>query len=138
MSKSFSIRLHYSIDFLICKHLIFRFSHGQSVRYVDLKEYNKPNFSLLNQIKHPVLAKQADNIWYKGRVVSSNFNDKTCQIQFEHNKLEAKCDFHDILPIEEGKLRRNSLNYTILTEIVLLLPRNSICSVIRLRIIGRR
>lgn len=78
------------------------FSHGESVRYVDLKEYNKPNFSLLDQIKHPVLAKQPDNIWYKGRVVSSNYDDKTCNIKFEHNKKEITCDFHDILPIEEG------------------------------------
>lgn len=58
---------------------------------------------MLNHVKHPVLAKQSDNIWYKGRVVSSNFDDKTCQIKFEHNKKEAKCDFHDILPIEEGE-----------------------------------
>lgn len=84
------------------KICIFRFSHGERVRYVDLKEYNKPNFALLNQIKHPVLAKQSDNIWYKGRVVSSDFNDKTCLIKFEHSKKEAKCDFHDVLPIEEG------------------------------------
>lgn len=79
-----------------------RFSHGEIVRYIDLKDYNKPNFSLLNQTKHPVLAKQSDNIWYKGRVVSSDFNDKTCIIKFEHSKKEVKCDFHDVLPIEEG------------------------------------
>lgn len=82
-----------------------RFSHGESVRYVDLKEYNKPNFSLLGQMKHPVLAKQSDNIWYKGRVVSSDFSDKTCQIKLDHSKKEVKCDFHDILPIEEGNTR---------------------------------
>lgn len=84
-------------------YLFCRFSHGEAVRYVDLKEYNKPNFSLLNQMKHPVLAKQSDNIWYKGRVVSSDFNEKTCQIKLEHSKKDVKCDFHDILPIEEGK-----------------------------------
>lgn len=84
-------------------YLFSSFSHGESVRYVDLKAYNKPNFSLLDQIKHPVLAKQTDNIWYKGRVISSNFTDKTCQIKFEHNKKDVTCDFHDILPIEEGK-----------------------------------
>lgn len=81
---------------------LFRFSHGEMVCYTDLKDYNKPNFTLLNQTKHPVLAKQSDNIWYKGRVVSSDFNDKTCVIRFEHSKKEVKCDFHDVLPIEEG------------------------------------
>lgn len=35
--------------------------------------------------------------------MSSNFDDKTCQIKFEHNKKDVKCDFHDILPIEEGE-----------------------------------
>lgn len=85
------------------KFFPYRFSHGEIVRYIDLKDYNKPNFSLLNQTKHPVLAKQTDNIWYKGRVVSSDFNDKTCIIRFEHTKKETKCDFHDILPIEEGE-----------------------------------
>lgn len=79
-----------------------RFSHGENVRYIDLKQYNKPNFSLLNQIKHPVLAKQSDNIWYKGRVTASNFIDKTCQIKFDYSKKESTCAFHDILPIEEG------------------------------------
>lgn len=72
------------------------------MQYSDLKEYKQPNFSLLSHIKHPVLAKQSDKIWYKGRVVASNFNDKTCQIQLEHNKQEVTCDFADILPIEEG------------------------------------
>lgn len=87
-------------------HSSIRFSHGENVRYADLKEYNKPNFALLNQMKHPVLAKQSDNIWYKGRVVSSDFNDKTCLIKFEHSKKEAKCDFHDVLPIEEGTFQK--------------------------------
>lgn len=68
-----------------------------------MREYKQPIFSRLNQIKHPVLAKQSDNIWYKGTVVSSNFENKTCQIKLEHNKKEVQCDFHDILPIEEGK-----------------------------------
>lgn len=77
--------------------------------YTDLRDYKKPIFSLLNQVKHPVLAKQSDNIWYKGRVVSGNFDDKTCQIKFDHNKKEARCDFHDILPIEEGQLNRIEL-----------------------------
>lgn len=79
-----------------------RFSHGEHVRYVDLKDYNKPNFSLLSQDKQAVLAKQADKIWYKGVVVSSNFTEKTCQIKFDHNRQEVTCEFHDILPIVEG------------------------------------
>lgn len=92
---------------IIWFHFFFhRFSHGETVLYTDLKDYNKPNFSLINQVKHPVLAKQADNIWYKGRVVTSDFNDKTCLIKFEHTKKEVKCDFHDVLPIEEGKSRK--------------------------------
>lgn len=91
----------------VATFLVYRFSHGEIVRYIDLKEYNKPNFSLLNQTKHPVLAKQSDNIWYKGRVTSSDFNDKTCIIKFEHSKKEMKCDFHDILPIEEGKMKNS-------------------------------
>lgn len=82
--------------------VFFRFSHGEGVRYTDLKEYNKPNFALLNNDKQIVLAKQSDNIWYKGVVLSSNFTEKTCQIRFEHNKQESTCDFHDLLPMEEG------------------------------------
>lgn len=80
-----------------------RFSHGEGVRYIDLKEYNKPNFSLLNNDKQAVLAKQSDNIWYKGIVISSNFTEKTCQIRLEHNKQESTCDFHDLLPIVGGE-----------------------------------
>lgn len=101
--SNFEMRIQSTTHNLITFHVFKRFSHGESVRYVELKEYNKPNFSLLNQIKHPVLAKQSDNIWYKGRVISSDFNEKTCQIKFDHSKKDAKCDFHDILPIEEGK-----------------------------------
>lgn len=84
------------------RFFFYRFSHGEGVRYADLKEYNKPNFSLLNQEKQTVLAKQSDNIWYKGIVISSDFTEKTCQICFEHNKQQASCDFHDVLPIIEG------------------------------------
>lgn len=86
-------------------HFVDRYSHGECALYTELREYKKPIFSLLDHVKHPVLAKQTDNIWYKGRVVSSNFDDKTCQIKLEHSKQEVKCDFHDVLPIEEGELR---------------------------------
>lgn len=79
------------------------FSHGECVPYVDLQEYKKPVFSLLSQAKHTVLAKQNDGIWYKGVVISSDFESKTCQIKLDANKKDVKCDFHDILPIEEGE-----------------------------------
>lgn len=82
---------------------LYSFSHGECARYVDLREYKKPIFSLLEQIKYPVLAKQSDSIWYKGVVISSDFENKTCQIKLEANRNEVKCDFHDILPIEDGK-----------------------------------
>lgn len=79
-----------------------RFSHGEDILYSDLKKYKEPDFSLLNRNRCPVLVKKSDNIWYKARVSSANFDAKTCSAKLEHSKEEVQCDFTDVLPIVEG------------------------------------
>lgn len=81
------------------------FSHGELVLYSELREYKEPDFQLLQRVKYPVLAKQNDRIWYKGRLLSSNFDEKTCKVKLEQSNKEISCDFHDVLPIHEGTYR---------------------------------
>ncbi|KAJ6633505.1 Zinc finger CCCH-type with G patch domain-containing protein [Pseudolycoriella hygida] len=76
------------------------FSHGELVLYNELKEYKEPDFQMLERVKCPVLAKQNDRIWYRGRIVSSNFNEKTCVVKLEQNNKEVTCEFPDVLPIQ--------------------------------------
>lgn len=80
-----------------------RFSHGEEVPYAELKEYKEPDFSLLNHSRCQVLVKKNDNLWYRGRVISANFDEKTCKIHVEQSKEEISCDFVDVLPIASGK-----------------------------------
>lgn len=80
------------------------YSHGELVMYNELRDYKEPNFQMLQRSKCPVLAKQSDRIWYRGRIVSSNFDDKTCTVKLEQNNKEISCDFPDIFPIHCGKL----------------------------------
>lgn len=79
------------------------YSHGELVLYKELREYKEPNFQMLQQVKRPVLAKQSDRIWYRGKIMSSNFDDKTCSVKLEQNNKEVSCEFPDILPIHCGR-----------------------------------
>lgn len=79
------------------------YSHGELVTYKELREYKEPNFQLLQHAKCPVLAKQSDRIWYRGKIVSSNFDDRTCTVKLEQNNKEICYEFHDILPIHCGE-----------------------------------
>lgn len=79
------------------------YSHGELVLYRELKDYKEPNFQKLQRFKCPVLAKQTDRVWYRGRIVSSNFDEKTCNVKLEQSNKEISCDFHDVLPIHDGK-----------------------------------
>lgn len=80
------------------------YSHGEAVLYSELRDYKEPNFQMLQRVKCQVLAKQSDRIWYRGRIVASNFDDKTCTVKLEQSNKEISCDFPDILPIHCGKL----------------------------------
>lgn len=91
------------------KFISFRFSHGEEVLHTELKEYKEPDFNLLNRNRCQVLVKRSDNLWYRGRVISANFNDKNCKIYVEQNKQEVSCDFVDVLPIVSGKYRLKQL-----------------------------
>lgn len=84
------------------KKKIYRFSHGELISYIELKEYKEPDFTLMQKSKYPVLVKQNDRIWYKGRIVSSNFTDKSCKVKLDQSKKEISCDFEDVLPVREG------------------------------------
>lgn len=88
-----------------------RFSHGENVLYSDIKEYNEPDFTLLNRSRCPVLAKKSDNIWYRGRVKFANFDDKTCKVTLEHAKEEISCDFVDVFPLNDSTIIEMQLNF---------------------------
>lgn len=76
------------------------FSHGELIDFNDLKEYVEPNFHLLEKSNHPVLVKQIDKIWKKGKTISCDFNNKICKIKLEENRKEINCNFEDVLPIQ--------------------------------------
>lgn len=79
-----------------------RFSHGELIAYGDLKDnFKEPDFTLMRKLKYPVLVKQKDRIWYKGRIVTSNFTDKTCRVRLDQSKKDVDCGFEDVLPIRE-------------------------------------
>ncbi|XP_037035733.1 zinc finger CCCH-type with G patch domain-containing protein [Bradysia coprophila] len=75
------------------------YSHGELVLYKELQDYKEPNFQLLQQMKCPVLVKQSDRIWHRGRVTSSNFDEQRCTVKLEQNNKEICCEFPDVLPM---------------------------------------
>lgn len=56
----------------------------------------------MQKSKYPVLVKQKDRMWYKGRIISSDFSEKSCKVKLDQSKKEVACDFEDVLPIREG------------------------------------
>lgn len=92
------------------------YSHGELVLYKELRDYKEPNFQMLQQISNPVLVKQSDRIWYKAKVVSSNFDEKTCTVRLDRNKKEISCEFADILPIEFGKFTLSNYHKPLLNR----------------------
>lgn len=98
-----------SVPLEIYNYFLHRFSHGENVLYSAIKEYNEPDFKLLNRNRCPVLAKKSDNVWYRGRVKFANFDDKTCKVTLEHAKEEISCDFVDVFPLCDGKRLNNRL-----------------------------
>lgn len=79
------------------------YSHGELVSYKDLQDYKEPNFQLLQRIKCPVLVKQSDRMWHRGRITSSNFDEQRCTVKLEQNNKVISCDFPDVLPMHCGE-----------------------------------
>lgn len=97
-----TFRSQWAQDLMPCD---FSYSHGESVLHSELRDnYIEPDFTLLNRSRHPVLAKQSDNIWHKGRAISCNFAEKTCQVKLEMNRKVVECDFTDVLPLQPESL----------------------------------
>lgn len=72
-----------------------RFSHGELIALMDLKDYKEPNYSLLKK-KCEVLAKQ-EKLWTRGTIKSVDFDLKKCKVQISNK--EFNCDFADVFPI---------------------------------------
>lgn len=77
-----------------------RFSHGQSVSFLELKDYKEPRFELLRRKGGPVLAKQKNRLWEKGVVREVDFEGKTCKIKLDESKREMELPFEDVFPLE--------------------------------------
>lgn len=75
-----------------------RYSHGELVKRTALRPYVEPNFAKLSRRNGFVLAKQSDRIWYKGQVIDSDFEQRTCRIRIESTNKEMICNFEDVLP----------------------------------------
>lgn len=77
-----------------------RFSHGQTVPFLELKDYKEPRFELLRRKGGPVLAKQKSRLWEKGVVREVDFEGKTCKIKLDESKREMELPFEDVFPLE--------------------------------------
>lgn len=80
-----------------------RFSHGQSVPFLELKDYKEPRFELLRRKGGPVLAKQKNRLWEKGVVRGVDFDGKVCTVKMDESKREMELPFEDVFPMENDE-----------------------------------
>ncbi|XP_039435552.1 zinc finger CCCH-type with G patch domain-containing protein [Culex pipiens pallens] len=80
-----------------------RFSHGQLVAFLELKEYREPRFELLRRRGARVLAKQKSRLWEKGVVREADFEGKVCTVKLDESKREVEVPFEDVFPLESGE-----------------------------------
>lgn len=73
-----------------------KFSHGESIKYSRLKEYQSPNYKLLKRKSH-VLVK-TETLWRPGSVIECNQESRTCQVKLHGSGKSLDCCFSDILP----------------------------------------
>lgn len=72
------------------------FSHGETVLYSSLQDYNEPRFELLS-VGSAVLAKQENNLWY--RAIVQKLYDNKCVVKFECNKKSDELLLEHIFPL---------------------------------------
>lgn len=80
------------------------YSHGALVSVDDLREYAAPNFERLAR-NCVVLVKQADGLWYRGKVLCVNFMENICRVRLDgnqHKEKEKDYTFENLLPILSG------------------------------------
>ncbi|KAJ9587031.1 hypothetical protein L9F63_019373 [Diploptera punctata] len=75
------------------------FSHGESVRLSDLKEYKEPNFSAVRPGLR-ILVLQEDKLWHRGVVLTSTGQNKY-QVKLESSGKKTDVDLQHILPLDD-------------------------------------
>ena len=75
-----------------------RFSHGQSVKLEDLREYTEPNYSSL-KMESPCLALFTDGLWYRAVIVDVLEKDHQFTVSYDNYDETATLDLKDILPL---------------------------------------
>lgn len=75
-----------------------RYSHGETVSLSDILEYVEPDFGEL-KIGSYVLAKNTDNLWYKGRI--KDVDEEKYFIRLESNKTDIEVLHEDVYPLPQ-------------------------------------
>lgn len=85
-----------------------KYSHGEIVKYSDVKLYEMPDYKLLKKRCH-VLVKTENSLWKPGSVLYCSHDSKTCQIKLHNSTKTVEVPFAEILPpINEKKTESSS------------------------------
>lgn len=78
-----------------------RFSHGDSVKLEDLREYTEPKYSSL-KMESPCLALFTDGLWYRAVIVDILEKDHQFTVSYDNYNETATLDMKDILPLHSS------------------------------------
>ena len=85
-----------------------KYSHGESVKYSILKEYQSPNYKLLKRKSH-VLVK-TESLWKPGSIIECSQELKSCQVKLHGSGKTFDCSFSDVLPPLESNADSSDLS----------------------------
>ncbi|XP_049531320.1 zinc finger CCCH-type with G patch domain-containing protein [Anopheles darlingi] len=79
------------------------YSHGETVRLDELRDYREPKFEQLQRPGSRALVKQTKTrLWCKGTVRSVDYEHRTCKLVLEEGKREVEgIPFEDLLPLDD-------------------------------------
>ncbi|XP_050088143.1 zinc finger CCCH-type with G patch domain-containing protein [Anopheles aquasalis] len=80
------------------------YSHGETVRLDELRDYREPKFEQLQRPGSRALVKQAHTrLWCKGTVRSVDYEHRTCKLVLEEGKRQEVegIPFEDLLPLDD-------------------------------------
>ncbi|XP_052866681.1 zinc finger CCCH-type with G patch domain-containing protein [Anopheles cruzii] len=80
------------------------YSHGETVRLDELRDYREPQFERLQRPGSGALVKQSSRLWAKGTVLAVDYEGRTCRLVLEEGKRQLDAiPFEDLFPLEDGE-----------------------------------
>lgn len=73
-----------------------KYSHGEIVKYSQLKDFQIPNYKLLKQKSHVLVKVEA--LWKPASVIECSQDARTCQVKLHGIGKSFDCCFSEVLP----------------------------------------